>query len=127
MTVILISPSESPKQVISFSKLVVIDISLGSVITTCCTFWHPLASVTVKLYIPAANPAAFSVVFTFAVSHKKLNGNVPPETVTATEPLLAPKQFTLVCDAIAVIIPFGSVIVTCCTTEQLLASVTVTL
>src|SRR5215213_10037149 len=76
---------------------------------------HPLASVTVKVYEPAASPVCTGVM---------VYGPVPPVGVITTDPVLAPLQSTLV-TAVVAVIGAGWVIVTGTWSVQPLASVTV--
>ena len=93
------------------------------VIGTLHTAVHPLASVTVTLYVPAVKP--LTVVVVAPVFQKYVYGDVPPLTNTATLPLDCPHvslfPVTLHIGAL------GVVKVTLHTVVQPLASDTVTL
>ncbi|MEZ5172009.1 MAG: hypothetical protein R2850_00465 [Bacteroidia bacterium] len=57
---------------------------------------HPAASVTVRLYVPAANPDTNEVDAPF--DHEKMYGDVPPFTIALTVPFASPAQLTFVLD-----------------------------
>src|SRR5215212_5664028 len=76
---------------------------------------QPLASVTVKVYEPAASPVCEGVI---------VYGPVPPVGVITTDPVEAPLHKTFV-TAVVAVIGAGWVIVTGTCIEQPLASVTV--
>jgi hypothetical protein len=86
---------------------------------------HPFASVTVTVYVPFANPEAVVPVppdgFQLYV-----NPPTPPPGVTVAEPLLPPKQETLVVAEIVAVTCVGCVMVAVVVTEHPFASVTVT-
>lgn len=84
---------------------------------------QPFASVTVTVKAPALRPLKSSVVAPF--DHKKLWGNAPPDVVKLILPLAKPLQLGLV-ETAAKAKTGGWSIVKNFTTEQPLASVTVT-
>src|SRR5215216_3108438 len=112
--VMITDPVDAPLHK-TFVTAVVAVIAAGWVIVTGTWSVHPLASVTVKVYEPAASPVCAGVM---------VYGPVPPEGVMITDPVLAPLQSTLVIEVVTVI-GAGWVIVTGTCIEQPLASVTV--
>ncbi len=58
---------------------------------------QPLASVMVQVQMPAGRLFAVAPFCTGEVFQLKLYGAVPPLAFTVAMPVLAPKQFTLVC------------------------------
>src|SRR5215212_7980991 len=94
---------------------VVTVIGAGWVIVTGTWSVQPLASVTVKVYEPAASPVCEGVI---------VYGPVPPVGVITTDPVEAPLQSTLVIEVVTVI-GAGWVIVTGTWSVHPLASVTV--
>lgn len=70
----------------------------GCVMIAVAVATHPFASVTVTTNVPAARPVAVAVPCPppGAGDHAYVNGPVPPLMATVAEPLLPPKQFTLV-------------------------------
>src|SRR5678809_1159113 len=80
---------------------VVTVIGAGCVIVTGTGSVHPLASVTVKVYEPAASPVCAGVI---------VYGPTPPDGVITTDPVEAPLHFTLV---IAVVTVIGAGCVIC--------------
>jgi hypothetical protein len=84
---------------------------------------HPLASVMVQVYDPAASPDAVAEVPPDG-AHAYVYGPTPPEAVAVADPLLPPQvALTVVLDAVSAA---GSVMVTVADAEQLNASSTVT-
>ena len=96
---------------------VVAVMAVGSVMVTGTKSVQLLASVTVKVYEPAANPVCAGVM---------VYGPTPPEGVITTDPVAAPLHNTLVIAVVADNAAAGCVIVTVADEEQLVASVTVT-
>jgi hypothetical protein len=96
----------------------------GCVITTEAVVEHPLASVTVTLYVPATRPVLSSVVTPLPQLNEY--GAVPPVAVRLAAPVELPKQRTFVPEMLAASAAAGCVMTTEAVVEQLLASVTVT-
>jgi hypothetical protein len=96
----------------------------GCVITTEAVVEHPLASVTVTPYVPAARLDKSSLVA--PLDQRYVYAVVPPLTLRLAAPVEFPKQSTFVPDIEAASAAAGCVITTEAVVEQLLASVTVT-
>ena len=94
---------------------VVAVMAVGSVMVTGTKRVQLFASVTVKVYEPAARPACDGMI---------VYGPTPPDGVIATEPVASPLHNTLV-TAVVAVMAVGSVMVTGTKSVQLLASVTV--
>jgi hypothetical protein len=97
----------------------------GSVIETLAVPAHPLASVAVTIYEPAANPLAIEVVCTGVVFHEYVYGAVPPAATAVAEPSLPSLHITFTW-VVETVTEAGSRIVTFVFAVQPLASVTVT-
>src|SRR5687768_13040410 len=106
-------PLFAPLQVTSVTAEVAV-IGEGSVMVTEVVAVHPLASVIVNVWLPAASPVCAGVI---------VYPGVPPLGVMTTDPLFAPLQVTLV-GVEAAVIGEGSVMVTEAVALQPLASVT---
>lgn len=70
----------------------------GCVMIAVAVATHPFASVTVTTNVPAVSPVAVAVPCPppGAGAHTYVNGPVPPLIATVADPLLPPKQLTLV-------------------------------
>jgi hypothetical protein len=85
--VITTDPVEAPKHnTLTWLVSVALNTAAGWVIVALTVVVHPLLSVTVKVYGPAARPV-WAGVMTY--------GAVPPAGVITTDPVEAPKQSTL--------------------------------
>ena len=72
--------------------LEVADNAVGSVTVALDVVVHPLASVTVTVYVPATSPLAVAVVA--ALLHAKVYGEVPPAPLAVADPSFSPLQLT---------------------------------
>jgi hypothetical protein len=73
---------------------------------------HPLASVTVTVYVPAESPAAVVPVCAGIVFHEYVYGDVPPEGVAVAVPSEPPEHATSVFDRVADRAAAGCVMIT---------------
>ena len=87
VTVRSIAPFVPPLQ-FTFVDVAVAASTAGCVTVRDKVEEHPLASVTVTLYVPAATPAISCAVDPFDQLY--VNGDVPPETVRSIAPVLLP-------------------------------------
>ena len=111
----MIVPSAAPKQ-LTFVALADTVTVIGSVIVTSVVAVHPLASVTVNVYVPAAKPVCDGVT---------VNVPVPPDPVITTEPVEPPLQETFTLLVNVAVTAVGSVTVILVVAAHPLASVTV--
>src|SRR5664280_634157 len=116
--VITAEPVLLPKHnTLTWLVIAAVNPAAGCVIVTSIVVVHPLLSVTVKVWVPAASPV-WAGVMTY--------GPVPPEGVITAEPVLLPKHNTLTWLVIAAVnAAAGCVIVTSIVVVHPLLSVTV--
>jgi hypothetical protein len=88
-------PLQAPKQV-TFTCDCVFVIGGLAVMLNVCVPWHPLAPVTVHVYVPAHKPEAEEALPPVGV-HAYVNGPVPDTTVTVADPVQLPAQAMFVC------------------------------
>ena len=96
----------------------------GSVIVTVSESVQPLASVAVKVYVPAGNPVAVMPVAPLLQLY--ITAPVPPVELAVAEPLEPPKQETLVEEAMEATKAAGCKISATAVAVHPLESVTVT-
>ena len=121
----LATPVELPKQRTFVPEMLAASGLAGCVMVTVAVVEHPLASVTVTLYVPAARLDKSSLVDPF--DQRYVYAVVPPDTDKLATPVELPKQRTFVPLILAASGFAGCVITTEAVVEQPLASVTVTL
>ena len=111
----VIVPSAAPKQ-LTFVELADTVTKIGWLIVTSVVAVHPLASVTVNVYVPAAKPVCDGVT---------VNVPEPPDPVITTEPVEPPLQETFTLLVNVAVTAVGSVTVILVVAVHPLASVTV--
>ena len=91
------APVELPKQrTLVCEPMLTLSAAAGCDIVTLEIELHPLTSVPVTVYVPAARPVLAAVVRPF--DHKNPTAPVPPVEDAVAAPVELPKQRTLVCD-----------------------------
>jgi len=118
-------PVASPLQAILVCDIGEATRAAGSEIVKICVAVQELESVTVTVYVPAANPVAVAAVPPEG-DQEYVYEPVPPLTLTVAEPLVPPLQETLICAEAEVTRAAGCMIVKLCVAVHEFASVTVT-
>ena len=116
-------PSDPPKQLTLLSSAVAATSTAGCVIVALAVVVHPLASVTVTVYVPG--PRFVAVATDAPVDHAYEYAGVPPDPAPVAVPSLAPVQLTLV-TVVEAVSKVGSDIRTVSVSVHPFASVTVT-
>ena len=123
----LIEPVDSPKHATSTIVLVSDKAAAGSPTVRDTSKVHPLSSVIVTVYVPAANPVKSPLACEAPPSRLYVYGEVPPEATTLREPVDSPKHATSVISVLsATNAPSGWVTVALVSKVQSLESVTTT-
>ncbi len=94
-TVVVIEPSQIPEQL---AGVAVVDVfnGNGSVRVTAAVSEHPLASMTVAVYVRAQSPVADKEVCAAGSSQVIVYGEVPPVAVIVADPSQTPLQLGFV-------------------------------
>jgi hypothetical protein len=98
--------------------------TVGCVIALEAVCVHPLASVTVTVYVPTARPVAVALVL--ALFQVYVYGETPPDGTAVNVPLASPLHVTVTLVKVGITIAVGCVIVTLAVDVQPFASVAVT-